>query len=159
MCSFEVEYIGWKLYGMTLQLVPVGSNWICPNPFAALAVIDPSCPVVRSCRTTWKPAGVSCMATTMRSPPFIIRSCDGSGTRLVGLSTEFFGSGGPCGRPLRVTKAKLMYSTPPRICDWQVGFRACPVAPFSDRLSIVRAAHQRAGSQLVPMFQFAQPGG
>src|SRR5215471_19611652 len=48
VCSDEVEYIGWKSYGISLQLVPVGANWTWPNPLAALAVMDPVWPLVRS---------------------------------------------------------------------------------------------------------------
>ena len=37
----EVEYIGWKLYGATLQVAEFGwySTW--PKVLAALAVMDP----------------------------------------------------------------------------------------------------------------------
>src|SRR5215467_12019635 len=59
VCSDEVEYIGWKSYGMLLQLVPVGSNSTWPNPLAALAVIDPACLFVRSLMTVCRPCGVS----------------------------------------------------------------------------------------------------
>src|SRR6516162_6291226 len=48
VCSDDVEYIGWKSYGVLTQLVPVGSYCTWPNPLAALAVIDPVSPLVRS---------------------------------------------------------------------------------------------------------------
>ena len=35
-------YIAWKLYGMAVQDEPVGAYLICANPFAALAVMDPT---------------------------------------------------------------------------------------------------------------------
>ena len=37
----DVLYIGWKLYGMALQDVPLGSNPTCAKPLALLAVMDP----------------------------------------------------------------------------------------------------------------------
>ena len=37
----DVLYIGWKLYGIALQDVPVGSNLTCAKPLALLAVMDP----------------------------------------------------------------------------------------------------------------------
>src|SRR5215472_12557850 len=44
----DVEYIGWKLVGMFTHEVPVGANWTSPKPLAALAVMDPDWPLVRS---------------------------------------------------------------------------------------------------------------
>src|SRR5882757_10933864 len=32
VCSDDVEYIGWKLYGMLTQLLPAGSYLTWPNP-------------------------------------------------------------------------------------------------------------------------------
>src|SRR6266851_7263268 len=70
VCSDEVEYIGWKLYGILVQLVPVGSNLTWPNPLAALAVMDPVCPLVRSLMTARNPFGVSRRDTFRLSPDF-----------------------------------------------------------------------------------------
>src|SRR2546428_7864602 len=55
VCSDDVLYIGWKSYGMLLQLVPVGSYWTWPNPLAALAVIEPNSCVVRSLMVVTSP--------------------------------------------------------------------------------------------------------
>src|SRR5215475_6411703 len=60
VCSDEVEYIGWKSYGMLTQLVPVGSYLTWPNPLAVLAVMDPLCPLVKSLITACNPFAVSC---------------------------------------------------------------------------------------------------
>src|SRR5260370_4292353 len=77
VCSDEVEYIGWKSYGMLLQLVPVGSNWTWPNPLAALAVMDPVSPLDLSLMTAFRPFGVSCSYTLRLLPcpmitPFLL---------------------------------------------------------------------------------------
>src|SRR5262249_57479275 len=53
--SLEVEYIGWKSHGTSLHVDPFGAYWIAPNPFAALAIIDPDWPAVRSSITPSNP--------------------------------------------------------------------------------------------------------
>ena len=41
VCVADVLYMGWKLYGMAVHDVPLGSNLTCANPLALLAVIEP----------------------------------------------------------------------------------------------------------------------
>src|ERR1700730_16390038 len=82
VCSDEVEYIGWKLYGMLTQLVPVGAYWTWPNPLAALAVIDPAWPLVTSLITARNPLGVSWSDTCRLSPEFMNRSFFRSGVNV-----------------------------------------------------------------------------
>src|SRR5579859_7724050 len=82
VCSEEVEYIGWKSYGMLTQLVPAGSYLTWPNPLAALAVMDPVWPFVRSWMTARSPFGVSPRETLRLSPEFINRSRDRSGVNV-----------------------------------------------------------------------------
>src|ERR1700716_2540549 len=94
VCSDDVLYIGWKLYGIASQLVPVGSYLTCANPFAALAVIDPLWPAVRSLMTTRTPWLVSAKETFRRSPEFMKRSLWGSGVKVV--SVESTGFAGAC---------------------------------------------------------------
>src|SRR5215472_12725475 len=72
--SLEVEYIGWKFVGMFTHAVPVGAHWTSPNPLAALAVMDPDWPVVRSLIRTWNPVDVSPIATDNVSPECMNRS-------------------------------------------------------------------------------------
>ena len=72
-------YIGWKAYGIALQLLPVGSYWIWTNPLDGLAVIEPDWWVDRSLISACKPFAVSCMATCRLSPEFMKRSCCGFG--------------------------------------------------------------------------------
>src|SRR5215471_6298133 len=108
VCSEEVEYIGWKSYGWLTQLVPVGSNWTCPNPLAALAVIDPRCPVVRSLMTACNPFEVSWSDTVRLSPELMNRSLLGSGVNVVRVDCTGFA--GAWVTPFVVTNAKLSYS-------------------------------------------------
>jgi hypothetical protein len=63
VCVVDVLYIGWKLYGMAVQPDPLGSNFTCANPFAALAVMDPDRPAVRSSIDTFRPLEVSLSPT------------------------------------------------------------------------------------------------
>src|SRR5580704_16356091 len=81
--GLEVEYIGWKLYGMAVQPEPVGSNFTCAKLLAALATMKPFWPVVVSPISMRSPLGVSCILTEILSPPFIIRSLVGSGVNVV----------------------------------------------------------------------------
>src|SRR5215469_5596468 len=110
VCSDEVEYIGWKSYGMLLQLVPVGANWTWPNPLAALAVIDPVWPLVSSLMTAWSPFAVSCRCTCRLSPEFISRSLLRSGVKVARVDSTGFA--GAWETPFLVTNAKLKYSVP-----------------------------------------------
>src|SRR5437660_12682691 len=103
VCSEEVEYIGWKLYGRLTQLVPVGSYWTWPNPLAALAVMDPFCPLVWSWMTACNPFGVSCRDTFRLSPEFMNRSLFGTGVNVAVV--ESTGFGGAVGIPFLVTNA------------------------------------------------------
>src|ERR671936_153475 len=102
--SDEVLYIGWNAYGIALQLVPVGSYWICANPFEGLAVIDPDWWVERSSICARSPSGVSCIETCRRSPEFMNRSRLGSGVYVA--SVESSGFAGACATPFLVTNAK-----------------------------------------------------
>jgi hypothetical protein len=65
------------------------------------------------------------------------RSRDGSAVKVAPVALTGFG--GACGVPLRVTYAKLTYSRP--AIFWQAEFRTWPVLAFSERLSMVSAAH------------------
>src|SRR5438876_11667888 len=108
VCSDEVEYIGWKSYGRLTQLVPVGSYWTWPNPLAALAVIDPVCPLVRSLMTACSPFGVSRSDTFRLSPEPMNRSFFRSGVNVAVV--EFTGFGGAGVRPSLLINAKLTVS-------------------------------------------------
>src|SRR5215472_13328874 len=158
VCGEEVEYIGWKLYGISAQDVPVGAYLIWPNPLAADAVIEPVWPVLRSTSTARRPCEVSCRLTLMWSPARM-----NSTLGLVGLpevrGLNCSGLGGPIGLPECVRKAKFTYSVPPRISPVHVGLSVVPLTGSSDRLSIVIAAHHCRGSQLEPSNCFSQPGG
>ena len=70
----DVLYIGWKLYGMAVQDVPLGSYFTCANPLALLAVMNPVWPVVRSLIVTFRPFGVSVNDVFRWSPGFMNRS-------------------------------------------------------------------------------------
>src|SRR5215472_2748385 len=161
VCSDEVEYIGWKSYGMLTQLVPVGANCTWPNPLAALAVIDPVCPLVRSLMTACKPCGVSRRDTFRLSPEFMNRSFFGSGVSVAVV--ESTGFAGAVGTPFLVMNAKLTYSVP--VTARHVGFSNSPLSGSWARLKMLIAAHHLVGSQpLAPtatchVGQGTQPGG
>src|SRR5690242_12481621 len=101
----EVEYIGWKAYGIAVQSVPVGANRIWAKPLAGLAVIDPDWPLLRSSMTAWSPSGVSCIVTARWSPEFMKRSWAGSGVNVARVEPS--GLAGAWLEPFLVTKAKL----------------------------------------------------
>src|SRR5579859_4770474 len=143
VCSEEVEYIGWKSYGMLTQLVPVGSYCTWPNPLAALAVMDPVWPFVPSWMTARNPFGVSPMDTLMLSPEFISRSRLRSGVNVAVV--ESTGLAGAVVRPSLVRNAKLTYSRP--VLPAQVAFRVVPLTGSSARLKMFIAAHHLVGSQ------------
>src|SRR6266550_6346348 len=150
-----VLYSGWKSYGRFLQTEPLGSYWTCPKPFAALAVMKPAWPVVRSFRSIRRPCAVSFMVTTMRSPEFMNRSVAPFGVKVP--TVELTGLGGACGTPLLVMNAKLTGSMLARF--WHDLFSCVPWKKSSSKLSMFRAAHQRFASQLTPAGQLVQPGG
>src|SRR2546428_13565012 len=100
-----VLYSGWKSYGRFLQTAPLGSYWTWPKPFAALAVMKPDWPVVRSFRSMRRPCVVSFMVTTMRSPEVMKRSVAPLGVKV--LTGEVTGLGGAGGTPLLVVKAEV----------------------------------------------------
>src|SRR5712691_624670 len=154
VCSEEVEYIGWKLYGCSTQLVPVGSYWTWPNPLAALAVIDPVWPLVRSWITALSPCGVSCRRTVRLSPEFMSRSLVRSGVNVARVDCNGFA--GVWDTPFFVTNAKLTYSRP--VLAAQVGFKVVPVTGFSARLKMFIATHHRVGSQPLAPIACAQVG-
>src|SRR5258708_1944399 len=161
VCSDEVEYIGWKLYGMLVQLVPVGSYWTWPNPLAALAVMDPVCPLVRSWMTASSPFGVSWRDTLRLSPDFMNRSLARFGVNVAVV--ESTGFAGAVERPFLVMNAKLTYSRP--VLAAQVAFWVVPLTGSSERLNMFSAAHHLVGSQpLAPtatcqVGQGTHPGG
>src|SRR5215471_12462330 len=107
---------------MLTHLVPVGLYWTCPNPLAALAVIDPLCPVVWSLMTACNPFGVSRKDTLRLSPEFMNRSFLGSGVNVAVVDCTGFA--GAVVWPFLVTNAKLSYSRP--VTAAQVGFRTVP---------------------------------
>src|SRR5216684_2101180 len=97
---------------MLLQLVPLGSNCTWPNVFAALVVIEPCAPLLKSLIAIFRPLVVSCIVTVSWSPEFMNRSAWGFGVKV--CSVEWTGLAGECGcgLPLFVMKAKLTYSKP-----------------------------------------------
>jgi hypothetical protein len=74
-----VAYIGRNVYGASWQVADAGSYRMWANPFAALAVMDPVCPVVRSWTIVVRPAAPSWMSIVMSSPGFMNRSVVSSG--------------------------------------------------------------------------------
>src|SRR6266566_2910353 len=143
VCSDEVEYIGWKSYGILTQLVPVGSYLTWPNPFAALAVMDPACPLVRSLTTACNPFGVSWRDTRRLSPELMNRSFFGCGVNVAVVDSTGFA--GAVVSPFLVMNEKLTYSTP--VLAAQVAFRVVPATGSSERLKMFIAAHHLVGSQ------------
>src|SRR6266700_4267013 len=127
---------------MLTQLVPAGSYLTWPKPFAALAVMDPVRPVDWSRMSACTPCGVSRRDTASRSPEFMNRSFAGTGVNVAVLDCT--GLAGAPVRPSLVTNAKLRYSRP--VLAAQVAFWVVPATGSSDRLSMVIAAHHRAGS-------------
>src|SRR5215468_7255416 len=141
---------------MLVQLVDgFGAYWTSPNPLAALAVIDPDWPLVRSLMTTWKPLDVSCSATVRVSPEFMNRSLAGSGVNVA--SVAFTGLAGAWATPFLVMNAKFTYSMP--VWAAQVGLSCVPAFRFCDRLSMFSAAHHCVAAQLFPAGHGAQPSG
>src|SRR5207244_5969954 len=124
------------------QLVPVGSYWTWPNPLAALAVMDPVWPFVRSWMTARTPFGVSPRETLRLSPEFINRPLAGSGVNVAVLDCTGFA--GAVVRPSLLRHAKLTYSRP--VLAAQVGFRVVPLTGSSARLNLFIAAHHLVGS-------------
>src|SRR5262249_17431433 len=162
VCGEEVEYIGWKSYGVLTQLVlGAGAYWTWPKPLAALAVMDPVWPVVRSWMTARIPWDVSPRDRLRLSPELMNRSLARSGVNVaVG---EFTGFGVAVGRPSLGGDAKLTYSRPG--LGAQGGFRTVPLTGSWAKLKIFIAAHHLVGSQaLAPMAtchvgQGTHPGG
>src|SRR5215469_7026126 len=132
-----------------------GLYWTSPNPLAALAVIDPVWPVVRSLIVILNPFEVSPMATVSVSPLWKSRSLVRFGVNVA--SVESTGLAGACETPFLVMNAKFTYSRP--VTAAQVGFSCVPAFMFCDRLSMLSAAHQSFAEQLLPAGQGAQPGG
>src|SRR6516164_3823631 len=154
VCSEEVEYIGWKSYGMLTQLVPVGSYCTWPKPLAALAVMDPDWPVVRSLMVARSPFGVSPMVTVRLSPEFISRSRLRSGVNVAVV--ESTGLAGAVVRPFLLRNAKLTYSRP--VLAAQVEFSVVPATGSSARLNMFIAAHHLVGSQALAPIATCQVG-
>src|SRR5438874_987711 len=101
---------------MALQDEALGSNLICANPLALLAVMKPVWPEVTSLIVTLRPFAVSPKATLSLSPDFMNRSL-ALGVKLARVEPR--GLAGPFDLPFLLMKAKLRYSTP-AFC-WQVG--------------------------------------
>src|SRR5215470_13386786 len=139
---------------MLTQLVPVGSYWTCPNPLAALAVMDPRCPVVRSLTTACSPFGVSRMDTFRLSPEFMNRSFLGSGVNVAVVDCTGFA--GASVRPFLLRNAKLTYSIP--VLAAQVEFSKVPATGSSARLKMFIAAHHLVGSQALAPTATCQVG-
>src|SRR5579885_3012440 len=131
---------------MLVQEVPLGSNLTWPKPLAALAVIEPVCPVERSRMITVSPLAVSCRSTANWSPEFMNKSFVGSAVKVA--SVDCTGLAGACETPFLVMKAKFTGSMP--TCARQVALLVCPVTGFCERLSMFNAAHHCVGSQLTP---------
>jgi hypothetical protein len=68
-CTAAVLYSAWNVNGVPSQLVIEVSM----NPFAALAVIHPVCPVLRSRIVVVNPCGGSVIDTWITSPGLISR--------------------------------------------------------------------------------------
>src|SRR5215471_19690086 len=155
VCSLDVAYIGWKAYGVSLQVVALGWKFTCVNPLAMLAVMEPVFPEFRSTRDTSKPAGVSNWLTRITSPDRMKRSWLGSGVKVA--SVWLSGPAGACECPFFVTNAKLTGSTP----AWlrQAELFSAPLFWSSERLSTFSAAHHCVTAQLLPAGHWAQPGG
>src|SRR6516164_681379 len=150
----DVEYMGWKLYGIAVQLVPCGSNFTWANPLALLAVMDPLCLVVRSLMTTRNPFEVSRKPTFRLSPEFMNRSLALFGVNVARV--DWTGLAGAWETPFLVMKAKLTYSMP--VLAAHVGFCKVPATGSSDRLSMFSAAHHLVGSQPLAPTATAQVG-
>src|ERR1700687_3540059 len=97
------------------------------------------------------------MVTVKLSPEFMNRSAFGSGVNVLIVELTGFGGEFGCGTPLFVMKAKFTYSSP--VVAAQVEFRTWPVTGFSERLSMLSAAHHLVASQLLPAGHGTQPGG
>jgi hypothetical protein len=136
--------------------LPVGMYSTSPKLFAALAVIEPDSPVVRSVTPVKSPCAVSWMLTVSSSPPFMKRSREGSGVYVAPVA--WTGFAGACDAPSWVRKAKFGYSSPTTL--WQAEFSTWPVLSFSARLQMTIATHHFVASQLMPpAWNGAQPGG
>src|SRR5262245_64354436 len=128
--GLDVLYIGWKSYGMLVHDLPVGANATSPKPLAALAVIEPDSPVVRSRTPVNRPCAVSWMLTASWSPPFMKRSRPASGVYVAPVASTGFA--GAWDAPSCVRKAKFGYSTPPTVSA-HVVLSSWPVLSFSVR--------------------------
>src|SRR5450759_434851 len=104
-----------------------------------------------------RPPAVSCIVTASLSPEFMNKSAFGLGVKVVRVELTGFGGEFGCGTPLFVMKAKFTYSSP--AIPWQVAFCNWPVTGFSERLSMLSAAHHFVGSQLLPAGHDTHPGG
>src|SRR5947208_10278097 len=77
VCSLEVAYIGWKLYGVCEQVTAAGWKLTCAKPLAELAVIEPVAPVDVSLMLVTRPEKESWMSTSRLSPEFMNRLVEG----------------------------------------------------------------------------------
>src|SRR5579871_358746 len=113
---------------MFLQVVPDGAYLTCPKPLAALAVMEPLCPVVRSSIVVTRPWAESCRLTLSLSPDPMKRSAARLGVNVSSVDCTGFGGELGCGCPLLVMKAKLTYSTP--VTDAHFELSVWPVTEF-----------------------------
>src|SRR5579859_316050 len=103
-----------------------------------------------------RPLAVSYMLMPTLSPEFMKRTL-GLPTGLKVAVVASTGLGAPIGTPFLVMNAKFTYSRPVRLA--QTVLRVCPVIGFSERLSMLSAAHHWVAEQLTPGGHSAQPGG
>src|SRR5664279_3834390 len=130
VAGVEVLHSGWKSYGFTVHVVALGSNTTLPNPFSALAVMEPVVCLVRSLMTTRTPRAVSDNRTLRLSPGFIRKSCARSGEKCSVCS----GFAGELATPFLVTNAKFTGSGPTELrhevlLNW-------PVLAFNEKVSM-----------------------
>ena len=149
----EVLNSGWKVYGVTVHLLALGSNTTLPNPLALLAVIEPLVCVVWSLITTRIPLAVSNSRTVRLSPAFIRKSRFGSGVKCSGCA----GLARAVATPFLVTNAKFTGSGPTLFRH--AVLLNCPVFTFSENVSMFSAAHHWLAVQPMPAGHGAQPGG
>jgi hypothetical protein len=125
------------------------------KPLAALAVIEPDWPLVRSLSPTCSPLFVSWMSMVTASPGCIINTLLGEGSNVPCVAPS--GEGGPIGVPFLVMNAKLAGSTPTVFRQALLLFT--PVFWFELKLKMAIAAHHLVVSQLIPGGHCTQLGG
>src|SRR4029079_15637586 len=155
VCSLEVEYIGWKAYGVCVHVDAVGSKLTWAKPLATLAVIEPVSPLVTSSMATTRPAAESWIDRLTWSPLSMNRSVAGFGVNVARVWSS--GPAGACGAPLIVMNAKFAGSMP--TVFRQSVLLLTPAFWSLLKLKIATAAHHLVASQLMASVQLTQPGG